>query len=139
MDHLAFYHAGCEPRPGRSRLKILPRRLLRRILLPIFQRLTEILSSLCHRMDLFEHEAHSLRAQLDDLRRRHEDQAAKSAATIAFGWDYVAMVRRLAALEEHVDALMIARNSSEVSPRPGDSSVRFSVGTSLDADRARVG
>jgi hypothetical protein len=142
MDHLAFYNTGCEPKPGRARLKVLVRRLLRRILLPLFQRLTEILAGLCQRMDLFEHEAHNLRAQLDDLRRRHEDQSARTTATIAFGWDYVAMVRRLAVLEEHVDALMAARNSSEALAKPGDSSVRFSVGSSLDsehASRARVG
>jgi hypothetical protein len=106
MDHLAFYNAGCEPTDGRVGLKMRFRRLIRRLMLPAFQRLVEILGSLCQRLDIAECEVRDLKAQVDDLRRRQEDQAAKIPATIAFGWDYVAMVRRLAVLEEHVDALM---------------------------------
>ena len=48
----------------------------------------------------------ALTAQLDDLRHRQEEQAARFAATVAFGWDYVALTRRLGVLEEHVDALL---------------------------------
>jgi hypothetical protein len=137
MDHLAFYNAGCEPTPGPAGFKVRIRRQFRRVLLPPFRRLVEILASLCHRLDVAEHEVRDLRGQLDDLRRRHEDQAAKVPATIAFGWDYVAMVRRLAVLEEHVDALMAARDADS---RPADPSVRFSVGPDPDHSlRARVG
>ena len=139
MDHLAFYNVGCEPRPGRAGLKVMIRRQFRRILFPIFHRLVEILASLCHRLDVAEYESREFRAQLDDLRRRHEDQMAKVPATVAFGWDYVAMVRRLAVLEEHVDALMLARNQSEIPAKSGESSSRYSVGTDLNGERARVG
>ncbi len=113
MDHLAFYNVGCEPESGRSGLKSWVRRQCRKILLPPFRRLVEILASLCHRLDVAEHEIRDLRGQIDDVRRRHDDQAAKLPATIAFGWDYVAMVRRLAVLEEHVDALLTARAAAE--------------------------
>ncbi len=109
MDHLAYYNAGCEPTSGGSRLKVWVRRQFRRVLLPMSRRMVEILVSLCNRLDVAEHEIRDLRGQLDELRRRHEDQATKLPATIAFGWDYVAMVRRLAVLEEHVDALLTAK------------------------------
>ncbi len=113
MDHLAFYNAGCEPTTGRSRLKVLLRRFGRRLVLPASQRLVEILVSICRRLDASEHEIHHLKSQVDDLRRRQEDQAAKIPATIAFGWDYVAMVRRLAVLEEHVDTLLSEKKAAD--------------------------
>ena len=109
MDHLAFYNVGCEPATGGSRIKVWVRRQFRRVLLPTSRRMVEILVSLCNRLDVAEHEIRDLRGQLDELRLRHEDQATKLPPTIAFGWDYVAMVRRLAVLEEHVDALLTAR------------------------------
>ena len=140
MDHLAFYNAGCEPTPGPAGFQIRARRQLRRILLPMFERLVQILASLCHRLDVAEHEARDLRAQVEDLRRRQEDHAAKAPATLAFGWDYVAMVRRLAVLEEHVDSLMAARDAAEVVA--DRSPARFPVGSALDpepASRSRVG
>ncbi len=121
MDHLTFYNAGTEPARGRARLKVWLRRLFRKVLLPSSQRLVEILVSLCRRLDVAEHDLRACRAELDDLRRRHDDQAVKIPATIAFGWDYVAMVRRLAVLEEHVDTLMTARAVAE--PSAGSSSV----------------
>ena len=142
MDHLAFYNTGCEPAPGPAGLKVQIRRQFRRILLPMFKRLVQILASLCHRLDLAEHDVRVLRSQVDDLRRRHEDQAAKAPASIAFGWDYVAMVRRLAVLEEHVDTLLSARVAAEAPTGPADSPVRFAVGSGLDPEhnsRAKVG
>ncbi len=113
MDHLAFYNVGSQPSAGGSKLKTWVRRQFRRVLLPVSQRLVEILASLCHRLDVAEHEVRDLKAQLDDLRQRHDDHAAKLPATMAFGWDYVAMVRRLAVLEEHVDALLLARDAAK--------------------------
>jgi uncharacterized caspase-like protein len=106
MDHLAFYNVGSEPGPGTSKPKAFVRRQFRRVFLPSFLRLAEILASLCHRLDAHDHELRDLRGKLDELRRRHDDQAAKLPATIAFGWDYVAMVRRLAVLEQHVATLL---------------------------------
>jgi hypothetical protein len=116
MDHLAFYNSGCESANGRVGLKIRLRRLARKLVLPASQRLVEILISLCRRLDATEYEIRDLKSQVDDLRRRQEDQAAKIPSTIAFGWDYVAMVRRLAVLEEHVDALLTEKKVAEVQP-----------------------
>ena len=61
----------------------------------------------------------ALTAQLDDLRRRQEDQAARFPATVAFGWDYVALTRRLGVLEEHVDALLAPPSAREESVLTG--------------------
>ncbi|WP_435011086.1 hypothetical protein P12x_002380 [Tundrisphaera lichenicola] len=124
MDHLAFYNTGCDPEPGLSRLKLWVRRQVRKVLLPPSRRLVEILTSLCHRLDVAEHESREIRHQVDDLRRRQEEQAARLSSTIAFGWDYVAMVRRLAVLEEHVDTLL-KREEAGASPDQADPSVRF--------------
>jgi hypothetical protein len=139
MDHLAYYNAGCEPAPGGSRLKPWVRRVARKILLPPSRRLVEILASLCRRLDVSEYEMRDLKVLVDDLRRRQEEQAAKTSATIAFGWDYVAMVRRLAVLEEHVDTLL-SRNAGEPAPglvepteRPA---VKGPLGVGLEANRA---
>ena len=45
-------------------------------------------------------------AELNSLDRRQNQLDRDLKAVVAMGWDYVAMVRRLAALEEHVEALM---------------------------------
>lgn len=134
MDHLAFHNAGCEPTPGPAGLKIRARRQLRRILLPMFERLVQILASLCHRLDVTEHESRDLRVLVEDLRRRQEDHAAKTPATLAFGWDYVAMVRRLAVLEEHVDGLLAARDAAGIAA--DRLPVRFTAGPALEAEPA---
>jgi hypothetical protein len=116
MEQLAFYNQGCEPTRGPAGLRVFLRRRLRGLLLPMFRRLVEILGSLCHRLEVAERDAEALRNLVDDLRRRQEEQAARFPSTLAFGWDYVAMVRRLAILEEHVDALLAAREGTEVEP-----------------------
>ena len=88
MDHLAFYNVGSQPSPGGgSGPKVWLRRLFRRVMLPASQRLVEILASICRRLDISEHEIRDLKLQVDDLRRRQEEQAGKLPATIAFGWD----------------------------------------------------
>ena len=138
MDHLAFYNVGCEPGPGLIGLKSRVRRQLRRILLPMFKRLVQLLASICHRLEATEHEVRELRVLVDDLRLRHEDQAARAPATLAFGWDYVAMVRRLAVLEEHVDALLTARDAAaEALSGPSDGPpARYPVGPAFEPEHA---
>ncbi len=135
MDHLAFYNVGSQPTPGGSRVKVWVRRQFRRVLLPMSQRLVEILASLCRRLDVAEHEIRDLQGQLDDLRRRHDDHSAKLPAMMAFGWDYVAMVRRLAMLEEHVDALLLAQAAEAPKAEPAAAPVeaRAAVGHSARA------
>lgn len=108
MNDLAFFEVGCDESRGPRRLLVLARRVLRRILRPFFLRLVEILQSLRDRLDANEAADRSLRADLDDLVRRQEELADRLQATIAFGWDYVALVRRVAVLEDRVEALMAA-------------------------------
>jgi hypothetical protein len=119
MGHLAFYNHGCEPASGPAGFMVLIRRALRRTLLPMFRRLEDLLRSICHRLEAAEHEAKDLRNLVEDLRHRQEEQAAKLPSTLAFGWDYVAMVRRLAVLEEHVDTLLNEKKAAEASARVG--------------------
>ena len=58
------------------------------------------------RLDAQRGQLDALPARFDDLYHRFEDQGSRYPATVAFGWDYVAMTRRLGVLEEHVDALL---------------------------------
>jgi hypothetical protein len=102
---LAFYNAGCEDSRGARRFLVIARRALRRVLRPIFQHLTAILQDVCNRLDAAERADAGLRTDLDALARRHDDLRDQMQATIAFGWDYVAMTRRLATLEDRVEAL----------------------------------
>jgi hypothetical protein len=144
MKHLAFYDVGCEPSRGLLGLKVRLRRRVRNLLLPMFRRLVEILGSLCHRLEVLEKEVEDLRDRVDDLRRRQEEQSAKVPSTLAFGWDYVAMVRRLAILEEHVDVLLTARAAPAIDSKAVNdpAPVRFPIASSLEpepAPRARVG
>ena len=98
MRDFAFYNAGGSGGSGPRRVLVLARRLLRRILRPVFFRQEEIyrdlqaqIDELTRRRDALAEQVHGLSAQLD--------------AAAAFGWDYVALARRLAALEDHVEAL----------------------------------
>ncbi len=114
---LAFYNVGCEDPRGPRRVVVLARRALRRVLRPIFQRQVALFQALCDRLDAAERDDASLRAELATLARRQDDLNEQTQATIAFGWDYVAMVRRLAALEDRVEALTAALNGQGDDPR----------------------
>jgi hypothetical protein len=84
----AFYNAGVDGARGTGRLLAPARRLLRRILRPIFFRQEAIYREMQDEID-------RLRSQVDALSDR-------TATTDAFGWDYLAMARRLAAIEDHL-------------------------------------
>lgn len=88
MRDFAFYNAGVDDARGPRRLLGLTRRLLRRILRPIFFRQEAIYRE--------------MQDQIDRLNGQVEALSARSATTDAFGWDYVAMSRRLAAIEDHL-------------------------------------
>jgi len=85
MRDLAFYEAGCHNINGIRRVVIPFRRLLRRLLRPIFLHLDNQLKSL-------------------DRRQNQLDRDLK--AVLGMGWDHVAIARRLAVLEDHVEALL---------------------------------
>jgi hypothetical protein len=85
MRDYDFYNYGCTEPTGFRRIVIPFRRLLRRLLRPMFEHQVELYRQLSDRQD-------RLHLQLE--------------ATSAFDCDYTAMARRLAALEEHVEALL---------------------------------
>ncbi len=118
MNDLAFYYAGGHGAKGFRHLPVLVRRLVRRILWPIFLRQVEIFQALIVRLDRLEsrvethdHAVFALRVDTDklteqhqELAKRQEEAAEQLQTALAFGWDYVAFVRRLATLEDLVAA-----------------------------------
>jgi hypothetical protein len=85
MQDYAFYHAGIDgPRRGVKRIIVPIRRLLRRIMRPMLYRQAELMQSLAERVD---------------------ENSNQMQTALALGWDHVAMVRRLAAIEEQLIAL----------------------------------
>ena len=112
MHDLVFYEAGCHEVKGMRRVVIPFRRLLRRLLRPIFLHLDSQLNS--------------LGAELNSLDRRQNLLDRDLKAVLAMGWDHVAMVRRLAALEDHVEALMqrdVTAESDNSSPMAIEASI----------------
>jgi hypothetical protein len=119
MTDFAFYNVGCHEVKGVRRLSVLVRRMLRRILRPIFVRQAEMFRQLADLLDDHEHRIFALRVGSDALDRRNDELAVRHEGlsrrqdeladqiqtTMAFGWDYVALVRRLAALEDQVAVL----------------------------------
>lgn len=91
-DDLFFYEVGCEPRKGLGALFLPLRRLIRRLLLPIFQRQREILE----RMD----------DELQTASRRHTELAARLGQELeALGQRQTALLNRLALrLDEQASA-----------------------------------
>lgn len=112
MHDLAFYNAGCHDLTGKRRLIIPFRRALRRILRPIFQRQVELFQALCDRLDAADDAGRTLRRDLDHLQGRHDQLVDQVHSSVAFGWDYVAMTRRMAILEDRVEALMAEREQA---------------------------
>lgn len=110
MSDLRFHEVGCESPRGKRRISVFCRRVLRRILRPIFERQVEILVALRSRIEVLELENGLLRTSLrDEIRgqnQRLQSHAAHIQAMIALGWDHVATTRRLASLEEHVESLL---------------------------------
>ena len=104
MRDIAFYNVGISELKGFRRVVIPFRRLLRRLLRPIFLRQVELFGQ--------------LDAQLENIARRQDLLEEQVKATLAFGWDYVVLTRRLAALEDQVSALYAQDSSSRPDPSP---------------------
>jgi hypothetical protein len=77
------------------------RRALRRILRPIFVRQVDIYQDLYSHIDAMTEAGHGLRGELSRMNDRLE-------SSLALAWDQAAYARRLAALEDRVEALMQA-------------------------------
>lgn len=94
-----------EPR-GRKRALVPFRKVLLRLLRPSFQRVEAELAAMDGRLE-------SARAQAEQTDRRVRQ-------AVAFGWDYVALVRRVTVLEDLVEEL----RTELASHRAGDASPR---------------
>lgn len=86
-----------------SRFKQGTKRVAKRLLWPFFGKQLSLLYDLQHRVSAIE------------TAQKHHTHIAQKA--LALGWDHVALVRRLATLEAHVDALL-ARGEGVDSPLP---------------------
>jgi hypothetical protein len=87
----------------------LARRIAKRVLQATFPRQLAVFRSIFLRLDAAEQANRTLRADLEHLASRHDQLVDQVQFNVAFGWDYVAMTRRLAQLEDHVEALMAER------------------------------
>lgn len=88
MRDFAFYNAGIDDAKGPKRVLGFARRLVRRLLRPMF----------FHQEALYR----DLQAQIDHLTGQVEALSQRSATADAFRWDSVAMARRLASIEDHL-------------------------------------
>jgi hypothetical protein len=110
MSDLAFFNAGCARKTGIRKLIVPPRRALRRLLRPIFQSQVVLFQWICDRLDEGERNDHKLEREFKDLTQRQDRLGEQIQATQALGWDHVALVRRLAVLEDRVEALASGRS-----------------------------
>ncbi|CAN5914119.1 hypothetical protein BH23PLA1_BH23PLA1_07710 [soil metagenome] len=116
MRDFAFYNAGGSGSNGPRRVLALARRILRRVLRPIFFRQEEIFRELQGQIDELARRREELAEQVHDLARQLD-------ATTAFGWDYVAMARRLAALEDRIEAASPVGGPLEVHQGHGEGGI----------------
>lgn len=101
----AFYNAGINDAKGPKRVLGLARRLVRRLLRPMF----------FHQEVLYR----DLQAQIDFLNGQIEALSQRSATTDAFRWDSVAMARRLASIEDHLTRMQPSETAGRAVPAPG--------------------
>lgn len=105
MRDYLFYGAGMQP--SRMRFLVVPaRRVLRRLLRPMFVRQVEIYEG-------FAADIEDLRSRTEDLRKEIAEVNEKVESIAALGWDHVALTRRLAAIE---DRLAMADNNGHGEP-----------------------
>lgn len=113
MIDLAFYNAGGADRIGLRMLIVLPRRLIRRILRPFFQRQVELFQSICDRLDAAEKSDTRLQKDLLGLQKRQGALGQQLEPTQALAWDYLTLVPRIADLEDRIEALLEERERQE--------------------------
>lgn len=126
MQDFAFYNTGCDDTRGAKSVLVLARRLLRRILRPFFLRQAELFQRLADQLGEHEHRIFAQKVDVEAVKTRqaeHKDRmdqmmkyhdilagrqdelADQIQTTMAFGWDYVAFVRRLGTLEDQIAML----------------------------------
>lgn len=112
---LAFYNAGCNEPKGVRRITVMVRRVLRRLLRPIFFHQFALFQDLFDRLYAIELAIKDAELAIKDVRQ----------TALAFGWDYVALVRRLAVLEDQVAALTGSTTTAATDDGEACSSILF--------------
>jgi hypothetical protein len=130
MNHfLAFFNAGCEAGPGGRRAPVVARKALRRLMWPFFSRLYDILIALVQRFDICD--------------EKHERLVKEIESVKAGQWDKEALSRRLATLEDRVEALTAALEGEPGGARERERSLsicaRLGDDDTGDGSRARAG
>lgn len=95
MKSYAFYEAGIEGIRGKAKVLVPLRRVLRRLLRPMLFRLERLLQEMEDETD----------GKLDQLAQRQDVLDRAIRTTEVYAWDYQALSRRLAALEERLATL----------------------------------
>ena len=133
MRDFAFYNAGDQPARGPRGMVVWLRRGARRLLRPIFLRQVEIyryfsellddhdqritagrlaseqlasqIAAQSSRQNELDQRLDALSQRIDDVVRRQDELSEHLHTVAAFGWDFVAMGRRLGAIEDQIAAL----------------------------------
>ncbi|MDE2507469.1 MAG: hypothetical protein KGM43_09675 [Planctomycetota bacterium] len=135
MDDLTFYN-DLGPGPvGWKRVVLLPRRLVRRVLRPIFQRQVQIYHDLTHRQQVLGARVEGACGALERLVARHAVLADDVRAASALGWDHAALARRLAALEDHFAAIVDAARVLDDAAPPAIRLARPAADARVDDER----
>jgi hypothetical protein len=124
MRDYLFYNAGCLEVHGIYRLAVPFRRLLRRILLPFFQRLVALLQDVDKDLEQLAERQRNVEAlhlecdaQARQLGEEFKALTRRQANLEAVHLDHDALVRRLAVLEDHVESLLRAADDQTVAAR----------------------
>jgi hypothetical protein len=174
MRDFAFYNVAENPAPGPHRVVVWLRRGVRRLLRPIFLRQVEIyryfselldehdqritaqrlvdeqlagqIAAQSARQDELDQRLDALSQRIDAVARRQDELSEHLHTIAAFGWDFVAMGRRLGAIEDQIAVLTgspaLAGDESEAHPSilfPGLEKIARSPDRDDDLEvRARV-
>jgi len=105
MQGTPFYESGTAQAKGMQRPVVLMRRVLKRLLKPIFLHLNSDLRAIAERQDRLEEQVRT---------------------ALALGWDHVALARRLASLEDQLNESASRGAATEQDPSP-EGEIRSSI------------
>jgi hypothetical protein len=94
------------------------------VLRPIFLHQVALYQYLIERLDGSETRVTGIQADIEALNRRQNELLERLETVQALGWDHVAMVRRLAVLEDHLAALT-GQAPASVEDADSQASIRF--------------
>lgn len=113
VDTLAPAQSGLSLRQKLRRKAAPFCRGVRTVVRPSLRRVARAFQWLCDEPGPKPDPIHDLHIELQQLRNRVDHLESHLQTTMAFGWDYIAMTRRLAILEDRVETLVQAKESSQ--------------------------